>query len=485
MNHPILLENQKKRSEPPLCMLICFAMFCFWQMGFIYFMGPSLAIDGRTPLPIDMDNVTMMIVAAYVLSIAFMSFLPHCILWLERITAFAALLSVIGLYFHFDGELMRLLIYVQAFCCCFMIGFETFLITNYFTERVAILHLTVAYGIAVLLTAIVQNDFIPLTFSVFRSISAIALVLQLVFFFRLSTKKGSLPRYVKKEYDLVAPKKLMVGTYLFVFVGALMAVSGPAITGKIRHGVFLTYIVDAVGSILIYLLYKKRHIHPTYSIPFCISLGGIGFLLMFASAYVPSLALFSCGMIGLGMIPCQMIPLFNVLLMKSYPSRYLVPFSIFLALVAVLVQSSLVEIFRCIPDMLSLVYALIMAVLAIIYLQLIPFLLYTLSGKFTENEMASEEKKKEYAQISHTEASIPEDSPFVIQQKKEPLSFLSKRELEVTELLVRGYSNSDIAKMLFISEHTVKDHTKHIYRKMNVHSRFELAALVTRLKNNI
>ena len=99
--------------------------------------------------------------------------------------------------------------------------------------------------------------------------------------------------------------------------------------------------------------------------------------------------------------------------------------------------------------------------------------------------MASEEKKKEYAQISHTEASIPEDSPFVIQQKKEPLSFLSKRELEVTELLVRGYSNSDIAKMLFISEHTVKDHTKHIYRKMNVHSRFELAALVTRLKNNI
>ena len=39
MNHGILLENQKKRLDQPLWMLICFAMFNFWQMGFIYFVG--------------------------------------------------------------------------------------------------------------------------------------------------------------------------------------------------------------------------------------------------------------------------------------------------------------------------------------------------------------------------------------------------------------------------------------------------------------
>ena len=47
-------------------------------------------------------------------------------------------------------------------------------------------------------------------------------------------------------------------------------------------------------------------------------------------------------------------------------------------------------------------------------------------------------------------------------------------------MICLGYSNPDIARMLFISEHTVKDHTKKIYPKMGVHSRFELAALVSR-----
>ena len=52
MYHSILSENQRKRLDLPLWMLICFSMFNAWQMGFIYFMGPSLVLDGRTPLPI-------------------------------------------------------------------------------------------------------------------------------------------------------------------------------------------------------------------------------------------------------------------------------------------------------------------------------------------------------------------------------------------------------------------------------------------------
>ena len=85
MNNRLLLENQRKRLEKPLWELICFAMFTFWQMGFIYFMGPSLTIDGRTPLPVSMDNITAIIALAYVLCIAFMIFLPRFVIWAERI----------------------------------------------------------------------------------------------------------------------------------------------------------------------------------------------------------------------------------------------------------------------------------------------------------------------------------------------------------------------------------------------------------------
>ena len=57
MSNSLLFNNQQKRLNPPMWQLLCFSMFSFWQMGFIYFMGPALNIDGRTPLPISIDNV--------------------------------------------------------------------------------------------------------------------------------------------------------------------------------------------------------------------------------------------------------------------------------------------------------------------------------------------------------------------------------------------------------------------------------------------
>ncbi len=61
-----------------------------------------------------------------------------------------------------------------------------------------------------------------------------------------------------------------------------------------------------------------------------------------------------------------------------------------------------------------------------------------------------------------------------------PLSLLTKGELEVLKLIARGYSNADIAKAMFISEHTVNDYTKKIYRKLDVHNRHAAAQIFLR-----
>ena len=52
---------------------------------------------------------------------------------------------------------------------------------------------------------------------------------------------------------------------------------------------------------------------------------------------------------------------------------------------------------------------------------------------------------------------------------------LSGREREVLGLLARGIRIADIALQLGISRHTVGDHVKHIYRKLNIASRAEAA----------
>lgn len=53
---------------------------------------------------------------------------------------------------------------------------------------------------------------------------------------------------------------------------------------------------------------------------------------------------------------------------------------------------------------------------------------------------------------------------------------LSQRETEVLELMSHGLSNKEIARRLFISEYTVKDHIKKIMRKMAFVSRSEVLA---------
>ena len=53
---------------------------------------------------------------------------------------------------------------------------------------------------------------------------------------------------------------------------------------------------------------------------------------------------------------------------------------------------------------------------------------------------------------------------------------LSRRERDVTALLLNGLSSDNIAAALFVSVHTVRDHTKAVFGKVGVHSRRQLAA---------
>ncbi len=52
-------------------------------------------------------------------------------------------------------------------------------------------------------------------------------------------------------------------------------------------------------------------------------------------------------------------------------------------------------------------------------------------------------------------------------------SSLSPREQQVLELIVKGFSNQDVANELGISGHTATSHVRNIYRKLEVRSRGE------------
>ena len=56
---------------------------------------------------------------------------------------------------------------------------------------------------------------------------------------------------------------------------------------------------------------------------------------------------------------------------------------------------------------------------------------------------------------------------------------LTPREREVAALIIEGRSSDDIAASLFLSPHTVRDHTKAIFGKVGVHNRRHLTAALT------
>ena len=58
-------------------------------------------------------------------------------------------------------------------------------------------------------------------------------------------------------------------------------------------------------------------------------------------------------------------------------------------------------------------------------------------------------------------------------QAEGPATPLSPREREVLELIGAGATNREIAERLFLSPHTIKDHTTALYRKLGVRNRAE------------
>lgn len=63
--------------------------------------------------------------------------------------------------------------------------------------------------------------------------------------------------------------------------------------------------------------------------------------------------------------------------------------------------------------------------------------------------------------------------PARVADRNRDIPDLTKRELEILRLVAEGSSNSQLAKMLWVTEQTVKFHLSNIYRKLGVSNRTE------------
>lgn len=78
-------------------------------------------------------------------------------------------------------------------------------------------------------------------------------------------------------------------------------------------------------------------------------------------------------------------------------------------------------------------------------------------------------RKKELIVVK--EVAVANSQPFAVNEDKLRELAITKRELEILELIAKGLSNREIAEKLFVSENTVKTHSSRLFDKLSAKRR--------------
>jgi len=83
--------------------------------------------------------------------------------------------------------------------------------------------------------------------------------------------------------------------------------------------------------------------------------------------------------------------------------------------------------------------------------------------------------------VVEKEVYVTRNENFVLDTSLVSQLELSKRELEILNLLAQGYSNQEIATKLFVSLSTVKTHIQNLFEKLDVKRRIQAVEKAKRL----
>lgn len=95
-------------------------------------------------------------------------------------------------------------------------------------------------------------------------------------------------------------------------------------------------------------------------------------------------------------------------------------------------------------------------------------LLFTLLGIWLATKLI---KPKTKIEVVEKKVFINQVQPFVINEDALAKTEISARELEVLQLMAKGFSNQEIANTLFVSVSTIKTHISNLFFKLEASRR--------------
>ena len=106
-------------------------------------------------------------------------------------------------------------------------------------------------------------------------------------------------------------------------------------------------------------------------------------------------------------------------------------------------------------------------------------LFFTLLGIWVSKKLVKTEVK---TVVVEKEIIISKNLHFNLNQTELDARKISKRELEVLELMAEGLSNQEIASRLFVSLNTIKTHSSNLFEKLEVKRRTQAVEMGKKLQ---
>jgi len=92
------------------------------------------------------------------------------------------------------------------------------------------------------------------------------------------------------------------------------------------------------------------------------------------------------------------------------------------------------------------------------------------------------DKYKQFLQADKLKTDLFQRSPEKMEELQEAMKTLTKREVEILNMIGIGKSNKEIAEELSISYWTVKNHVNNLFAKLGIHTRAEAIHLAISMK---
>jgi DNA-binding CsgD family transcriptional regulator len=463
--------DRKGRIRKPV--IIMYSLFSIWQMVVMWMSSTTGYItDGALlKMPVSVNYTGLAYGSLFVSAVVF-SFFPEYCLRFCRILGVLASLCVFFCFFYFDLPFCNVLYCILTICAASLTAAYVVVMISMFTLRDIWLENLAEIFFIGLFSLILLNGKYEIPFKFYNAVSFVSLLLCTISYFLLEEKNTDFTDFSGKK----PPHRLLIFLGFTAFFTMFALTITTPLSLYIRNAnIFLFSGQILTVFLLIFLERKTGNLYSVLSICAFISTAG---LVLISCGFMKPLACFLLGTASSMSVTGMLIAGYAF---SRYKSRFIAPAAV---IVSGLATGGGQILYNLLKNRLTFYY-IIMIGIYVIFIISYEFFVPVIEYRSGYGSMQLNHDSVLYPGIPAVKVGKITDTAeetvhaaVVVPVAEE----LSRREYEVVNLILSGYTATQIAAALFISLNTVKTHTKNIYSKLGINSKKELFELM-RKKN--